>query len=306
VNDNFYFILKGKVKIFKLFHKIAFLTAAQYFDLLILLQNDQMNFGDVLLLSTININQSSFEIDMNQIKNDIKRLIFKLKLRKLVIAKAESKEIYQLFLDFNQKLESFLTLKEMYLLEDNANFLKEKFQYLEKDHVLIKYQYYFNQEKKKLKLLSVNNVTFTKTGGFIEDQSLLKDNFKKQMNVICASNCHLGVVNYSTFKNFILPEKMKNFALDIDYLHKNFFFTNIELDNLSKFYTNNFFKSDYKNNEFLFREGSDKKFIYLIREGKVQLSISCSIMELINILKKLSKSLNININYDYDDYGIFH
>ena len=116
-------------------------------------------------------------------------------------------------------------------------------------------------------------------------------------------NSHFAKISSDIYNEFILYEKQKLLAKEIDFLVDNYFFNAIKHSSFKSRYFYNFVKTDYRKGKRLVKCNEPCEKLFFIREGEVELKIEISLNELIRLINETILKTNCFKNaYKYVDY----
>jgi len=306
--DNFYFILKGKVKIFKPVFVEYTLSHREYLEKLYSIYIKKETF---LLNKTIAENSSIYNIEINDIPK-IKEIQFYIEYKKLYVAeKINMKAIIDLFraydrypenefdTDFDNIINSEKHDSMAYSLIESM--VKNHFEELEERTLRAgvdfkKFKCFEVNESRKKQIFIYENqyIESLDTGKSFGEYALDKKGKVRNATIIVEEDyTYLAVIKLNVYKEYILVEKERLTHKEIQFLMDNFFFKNVKYKAFSSTYYFNFKFDEYQKDTILFKENEPVDCIYFIKEGEVELTINKNIIEiqkLINSFVMLDKN----------------
>ena len=327
INDKLFFLLSGSVTLLEPTEKKGFMGMEQYIEYL----NQLIYLGEYELVRKI-IDKNKLYKNNNavfKIKNNNEREI----KRKVTENAKINKGINQLHniasIEFNLYIEKkikfyfpkdIINLKEIVSIEEYQKRTLPKFtkeieakkkkkllfhdnKESDKDnsYVPIKeknkhiFVYYSYSMKKKLSPfniigeLSQENIAMDKGSSTNQKQR----NAEYSLTAICNEPSIFLYLNLSTYEKFVKQRQEIISMKNINSLLEIQFFKGINSVTFKEKYFRNFTLYNFKNGEFIFRQGEKMNNIYFIKSGEIELTMESSIKDINNILEKMKKK-NIN------------
>ena len=285
--DKFYFLLKGRVEVLKLINiNIVEISNIGEFDKMY-----KIYFKNQLTEMLLNNNITKIE-ELKDFFSD-----YSLKLSDLEINEEELEKIIKTPYD-QQSKKNILGNKKSF--EDN-----QLNQYiLEKSKTSTLEEVYFEPYEKLLKenkkhpfiKLVYEPFLYLGPGDCFGDSALDSIDHKRNATIKANEDCYLGYLNSTDYLNLISPKKKLEKAKDITFLYDTFFFYNINFHLFEKHYFHLFISEEYNRGNILFFSKSMPKHLIILQKGKIQLNLSCSILNLHNLMNSLYDKL-INGKY---------
>ena len=287
--DNFYMVLLGKVGIFKIKEKYSSLTGYEYFSYIMKLKKSNEMHRYKLCIEE---NKNIFPIFIDD--EDLLPYIF---LQFVLDDIKEGKVIR----DFSKILELInLKPKDIGL---NENKLKSIDYILEKERRILKKIVNFSQDKikeyrfinnkiikKTVKLFEYEKIKTIEPLDYFGDESI-ESGTPREETVICTENCELIYIINKLYINNIIPKKTIILEKKIAFLGKNYLFDKIAPKKFIKRYFDLFKLETYNKGDILFEEAGELDYVYLIKEGNVNLLTSKSILEMEMFINEINKKL---------------
>ena len=302
--DTLFLLLKGKVTIFIPFKEEYNLKADEYFKELGLIYDSTPD----LLRLNINSNYEMFPIDSSH-ASILKQIGFYFMFKKL-IKRQQYNKIKNLLLDYkiNQQsigLKSFdfysydegamsdLIRNVAFLLFQDVKINLKKYFYLEKELVAKVYIYKYRESE-----------VYSKKGDFFGDTGFENDYAKSLCT--CSEDSDFLVVNKEIYQEVILKEKQKIRKKEISFLLGNFFFHSVKQALFEKQFFSFFTLNNYHIGDILVKNGNQLEFLHFIKEGKIELTMTHSLLSLQHLLKSLSEKEGVTDNqnnFNMYDFG---
>ena len=109
-------------------------------------------------------------------------------------------------------------------------------------------------------------------------------------------NTILGELDESDYKDLVINEKKKNIIKEVLYLIDNFYFQSVKTSIFKKKYFKHFERIELNRGETLTREGEKVSYLYLIKEGEIEVKTNQSLLEINSLLKFLEEMSGKNIS----------
>ena len=110
----------------------------------------------------------------------------------------------------------------------------------------------------------------------------------------------LAVIWADDYTRHIKELNKKIVSIEIKFLKDNFFFSNYKIEVFKKDIFHHFILESKIKGEIIMNENLPNKFIYFIKTGQIELSISTDIFNLIEIIQTITEKTKIK----YEDYKI--
>lgn len=316
--SKFYIVLSGRLGVYK---PIASIQKMKIIDYISLLDGLYIKIEYYLLEKIFKANFKILEIKNLLEFEKIKKFIFKRTLKNLLKETRKSEEIFELFKLNNYNLEEFNLDKAKFIdLEEKYKVHMKKVKTIKsersinnfEDIVFDDWECYcksileFNVHESELERNINFNIEYEfeiqiyslfmylYPGHYFGDFALdnIKDN-KRTATIKVEETANLGVFNKHIYQNFIFNEKQKIKLKEVNFFHSNFFFNSLRQEYFESKIFNHISPHEYSSKYILFKEGEPIKYIYFVREGSVEISITSSI---INLQKQIENLLSNNQN----------
>ena len=113
----------------------------------------------------------------------------------------------------------------------------------------------------------------------------LELNQQYNITVRCETECILASMTCKDYLNMIVSKNQDIKQKDILFLSENFFFKDININIFEKNYFNYFVLDSCNRNYILYEEGAKLHELILLKEGSIQLEITCSVVDIHNLVK---------------------
>ena len=325
--DKLYFIIKGKVNIYKPVKIKTKMTFKDYLLYCLLLNKYKEDF---LLNKIFN---TYFKIIPIMFIEEIKKtfnILFKMELTEKIVKKKilnnrELKSFFEdnlmNFDDFDidiRQLEKYLPSKnklkngvvnlvnedenlsgdqdwENYILT-KCNISYGESSYFEKYEKLLK-----NNKKLDIECYIFEFVNSIEKGKYFgempveQDGSFIKK--KREYSIFAEEDTIIGTIKNEDFTYIIAPkikiERIKN----INFINNNFFFKPINSYTFARNYFQYFLRHELYRENILFKSNSLPKSIFILQEGIITLNIQCTLIQLNDIIENLYSKLIFNKYY---------
>jgi CRP-like cAMP-binding protein len=283
--DKFYILIDGNIGIYKLVNKTVTMSGFNYFQYIYNLYIKNEHF---LLKKILNENYGIFPIEENMMHN------LNINLANYIINICRTNEEYLNI--FNSKED---ILKMCYIIDQDfpeTNLaLSEKENQLygllskkkDKNDIII---YEFKQDKlyKDKEIIdTLNNSEFIYN---FENNNSYEFNKNRNCSSRAVSQSYLCYIDLPEYIYYFIEEYKLYMHEQAIYLLNNFIF-----QKAAKHFESNYFKffefEEIQANNYLFKETDKVEYIYLLKEGIVELSINKNIFKIHELIKKL-KNLN--------------
>lgn len=169
------------------------------------------------------------------------------------------------------------------------------------EDVYDKYKYMFIMDK-ELKMFTIYDYEIASElrEGQVFGEYLLSSNEKKRTYSAQVYNkCVLGFISNKVYDKYIFQENDKLRQTDLSFLNSFPIFHCIKTYQFQKFFFNKFIAHEFYKGDILFKQNSKTENIFFIKEGKVEIYFSSSVLELQNFLEEL-----INKGLEHDFFSI--
>lgn len=301
IGDKFFFVINGKLSLLKpkditkvkmtIDHYLRYLLYLKKKDELYVLQEiikknyHQLpieNLSDLNLLYRI-VFIMTVQSSMNQKGNGIGDLEFLFKLfdysfQDFKINEEMIKRLWynksQRFLNANTEWEKFLSKKFKITTSENVFFERYQKIILEND-------------SKEWTCSQFEILVYFTNGAFFGDSALDSVEKRRFGSVRAEKDSVIAYMKEADYLALIAPNRKKQKAKEISFLNDNFFLRNISAYLFEKNYYHHFTIHNYLKNHVLFQSGSHPKELIFLQEGKVEIKLRCSLVDLHNMIKYL-------------------
>lgn len=105
----------------------------------------------------------------------------------------------------------------------------------------------------------------------------------RSATIICKEECHFTYLNEVEYKNIVSVIERKKIFNKFEFF-KNFLMNNVSID-ITRKLSYSFEKLKFKRNKYVFKEGEECKYVYLLKKGEIQ------IQKFVSNYEKQKKSL---------------
>ena len=300
-NKYFYYILSGKIEILKLKDIFVKMTHEQYLKYLIFLINNEEDFilSEVLLFNDKMFNfREKEQIQKLYYVNFCILLIEKIK-KHLIPDYYSLKNFFTQFeIDFEvfDLKENELDLYQQKIkrnmrnaVEDYENYVLSKctpssndMDFYEKYENLLKSK---NNKNVKCFIYNIEKL--------LEEKNYFGEIFQNESDytVRAVEKTVLACIKKDDYLNIIEPKRKVERMKEFTFLHNNFFFNEINGHVFEKRFFDFFVLKEYNKNSFIYKVGDEPKNLILLKEGKLSIEISCSIIDINFLIKSIFNNL---------------
>ena len=316
-----YFLISGKLSVLKPveYQKIKI----SYNDYLIYLSNLYNNNEFDLLKKVLSINNRDYLkiYNLDKILRDIDEINafiksycitkLNLKIKNNVInykdinkIDSELKEFNFTFLDFNideneieeniQKIQSNEYDDKITIENKLKNYILKIFQPSQDDiYNMIPYDFLLNDVLKEQNnntntaiLFKYELFLYLYPGAFFGETALENIfNNRRNATIRTEEDCNIISLNQKLYGSILYESTKLIKDLDILFLRKNYFFSEIPINIFNKLYFPMFKLVSKNKNDLIFQQNSELKSIYFLKEGKVKFETYLSAIDIFNIIK---------------------
>jgi len=192
----------------------------------------------------------------------------------------------------------------------NSKFKNKDIKKKTKENILLKFELTINEQEILKKYSLMDNLSIKLEYNIILTQPLhlgekeyfgdfaLDDKNKKRKATAkcCEDNTILGFIMSEVYNEHIYLRNQKIIFKNIKILNQISFFKKISLMNFQKFCYNKLFLKRFNKNETLLESNTQISEIFIIKEGKVDVSLNINIFDLQNVIDEILKNFP-NVNY---------
>ena len=162
-----------------------------------------------------------------------------------------------------------------------------------------KYSYIDIENQRKLVIIhDLEMLVLMSNGTCFGNLALQNRNNIRTATVQIFEDCILGRISQELYHDYISNEKQKTILKEIDFLGNNFFLKSIPVVVFKKKYYYDFMPVDLTKGNFIYNEKDRPDTIYFIKEGEVELSTMCTLLELSNKIEALVLKTKLVKNID--------
>ena len=287
--DKFYIVIQGKVS--KLRPKeIGYeLTQMQYLNKLNYLLHNKEHY---LLNKTIVRNYNKIQVDLKDL-NSINDFIFYQRFKKIIDYKPAILDIKKLFKEFNKDPLHYcqLNIPDLQVREsfdpafekDYKEILLKALKVLElknDDLSIINRYNSMEQSKDILNVVIFENEYFFSIRNGQHFGDIDQTNKSRSFTIIGEADIsYIGCIKHAVYQEFVLNEKEKIKAKEVQFLIENYFFRPVKVKTFVKRFFKDFEYEEVDREKILFKEKDVTDYIYFIKEGDVELLVNKSIID---------------------------
>jgi len=303
--DKFYIMISGKIGMYKILEKVVNFSGISYFqyifDLhikkekyllkLTLEKNYKLFPINEEMMDDLNINLAKYIIYHCQ-KNQDYLNIYGSKEEILKMCFLNPKEYTNIKLDIEENIENNLIYKLLSKTRDKNNIYI--YEYLPKE---------LYTTKKVLEEFNNNDILLKYKTGNNTINYEYNITSKRNYTLKALSETYICYIDLQEYIYFFIEEYKLYMREQALFLVHNFIFQKIQ-KHFELHYFNFFEFEEVKSNQFLFHENDKVEYIYLLKEGIVELTINKNIFKIREIINKLnsqndiSDSFNENNNFE--------
>ena len=306
--DKFYILISGKVGLYKMIKKKVVMSGFNYFQYIF---NLYLKKDEYILKLVLENNYKLFPIKKEMMENLninlAKYIICQLQSNQEYINVFKSKEDILKMCYINPKNFTDINLNPNENKENNENnennSIYELLSKLKDKNNINTYEYFqidiFNG-KQVLEKFNNNDI--------IRIYNITNNNINYEYNKIplrnyalkALSDCYFCYLDLEEYIYYFMEIYKMYMSEEASFLLNNFIFQKI-----SKHFESNYFKyfefEEVNANHYLFKENSPVEYIYLLKKGSVELSISQNIFKIHSLINKLISNLDFPKNESYKD-----
>ena len=283
--DCFYINFNGSLIVTKIVEYSLNLNVEEYINILIVLMSNNIN---ECVNRMIKINNEKFGIKKSDLSN-LKIILFIIKFKRIINSPEISfkrlsdlikeNQMESIKIEFNSYIE--YTNKNLEkILETIVNFYCPSIN-------LKNYEFVVKDEKKLLTIIEEKNIFQINKGKLFGDMALETKSYVRNATIRSLTESYLGKIPHEIYRDYILNEKQKIIAKEIDFLYSNFFFKVIHPSVFNKKLFYEFVSLEYSKGTVIINEKDELQYLYFIRDGEIQININLSILELNNLIYNL-------------------
>ena len=153
-------------------------------------------------------------------------------------------------------------------------------------------------KKQNIILWSYFHVTNLIDGQTFGDVALSEDNKRRTASIITQEKTICGTLDYHIYNKFIKDAQKKIRKNIVHSLLQINFLKGINEEIFEEQYFNMFKFDSLKRNDFLFKSGDERTYIYIITSGEIEVTITCTFQQLNKILKLKNVMLDDAIKFE--------
>lgn len=289
IGDKFYFVISGNLSVLIPKELKVVMTKHEYNAYLNkLFLNNQF----YLLIKTIDSNLKIFNsFYVHQIRNSAEEEIKGKESTELcpILSKKSSKPIYVNNYEFisvdeyiSQTLPGSETEANEFAYDDSSD-----------DNYSSKEPLSPKKRKYQTIIWTFHQVTTLSSGATFGDVALSQWNTKRTATIITTTNCSLGYLNIKNYKKCIKKSQDTIRKKDVSSIQSIPLFKSITMDYFNQKYFNYFKINEYNLGENLFSQGDERKELFFLKEGEIEINLNISLREINKIIKMFDPTDNI-------------
>ena len=300
IGEKFYIIMEGQFSLYKLKYEIKEMDIREYY---LYLYNMEINKIEKMVINkTAKINKDIFPVYKNSDIVNFKEIIFKIDLLNLSkegdenkilnLIKENNKRPIQV--GFNKVVDCDMSIQEYY------NYILNSFSETEMYYFKL-----FNTEKKEIQIAENEFIKHLNEKEYFGNYKIEKDEFIREESIKCSKDfSKVLIINKKLFFDSLLDEKINMKEKEIDSIYQNSIFNVIRRNVFERSYFYKLEKETFALNEYIFHEDDILDYIYVLKEGTVEITLLnkdiFEIKKLIQDLKIMDKDILKNNEIEYD------
>lgn len=311
--DKFYFILNGRLSVLKL-QEIPNIkmTYTEYLEYLEFLQREK---EDYIVSEVLKKNSKLLPLTTPEDIRKLTNVYFLNKLKFMVGTNSiDGVEGLKYFFTQNKKKFEEYDLDEQRLKglwfrktqqfegseSDWVNYITKKCKPNVLDSVFFD-QFQFlvtDNEKKDFCLYIYEPFLYFGPGDFFGDFAL--DSTERRRNATIRAECDavLASLTDQEYLKMISPKRKQEKMKEVSFIYDNFFFHEINSHIFEKHYFHLFSPHEFSRGYVIYKSGETPKDLILLKEGKIEITMTCSVVDLHNLLKFLFEKLITTTTYE--------
>jgi CRP-like cAMP-binding protein len=314
IGEQCYFLLSGRLSVLKpVEYKNVKITYEEYFIyLMTLYHNNEIN----LIEQLIEINRKYINLHYLDNLLLIVKAYFIVKINKDINDNYEEmdiktidkklKDFYLTYEDYNLKRAEIVYQIAQIKYNSNPeqgktsglikNYLLSVFKPSLDDYFIMdKYKFLFEDKHEKgCSLFKYEVFICLFPGAFFGETALENSNKRRNASIRTEEDCIILSLNNDTYSNLLSDGSKKIKAIDIAFICSSFFFGNISPILFDKYYFP-FFKSlNKKKDDIIFHQNEEVSSVFFLKEGELKFEISCSVLDLYNMIKSFIYAIEKN------------
>lgn len=307
--DNIYLIIKGRVELYEHTEYNVDLTLYKYmkyiYDLYYNIKENNKNLELYKLRKTIESNSNIVNIGLDDIPYFI-GLLVKIKFNLMINNNNYnifSEDLEEIIIDC--KNDPLISLKNFDFDKEKRNddiYIKDIINNLYKkipkiSQKLIK-KYYSNLNNNEdefytFKKFTLRKICELKDGDFLGEDTV-DNNLERKCSVISLEDTHLAFIDYDLYMDIVNKYNDAIKDKDAKFLKDSFYFKRISLQYFIKHYFPDFSYQELTYGNNILNQNNSFEYIYFLKEGIVEIFCNQSVVEIIDLVKKLSQKLKNN------------
>ena len=291
IPDNFFSILLGKVDLLKILPKIENMSGYEYFCYL----NDLMkNKEEYRFKLCIDANKKIYPIYIED--EAILPYIYLHYVLKDIYDGKQVENLNELFnfLNINPKtigLDENIVITIDYL-NKKYKLIKKKFPKISEDKIR-EYKFFNNKViRRNIKIFEYDKFMSFESLDYFGEISI-ENNTARNGTMICKEDTEVLYISNKLYLSNILTKKAIILERKTAFLCKNYLFNKIPQKKFEKRYFTWFVLETYHKDDILFKENDKLEYVYFIKEGKVKIITSKSILEIEILINEINKKIKI-------------
>lgn len=313
IADKFYIILKGNLSVLIVDEKLVEMLIEDYYKHLKNLKDshEYYMFKRIFEANLENFNKIHIYPTYKEFIDDISRIediLFKVKLKKMLKThkKVDPDLILRLYQEFKKDLSDYNFNKVMYEYDPIELWCESMLNELDYDKDIERYYhiYMIGDSRLKYTLCYYGEVLMLKEGNYFGEAALSINN-RRKATVKIDTECHLGSIDQKLYDDYLLKEQHKIILKEINFLLENYFFKNVKPYSFEKKYLSFLTYKELPRGYEIFKENSQVEELIFIKEGELELSLTCSVMDIHTLVNhifennpKIKERFNKNMQYE--------
>jgi len=298
VAENIYVLLEGEVNLFKINYINKEMKSHEYYRYLYYMNKN--NNDPFLLNKTVKVNKNVFPIYKNSDIEIFDEILFKIEFCELLY-EGDLQRVMNFIRYYKKDLNDFefesIRLGEMSM---NDYFQKTLSSLNESEDF---YFTHVRNEPKKIKILSNFVIKSLEEKEYFGKFTLEDEGDIRRESAVCEKdNTLLLIINKRLYSGCITTEQIEVKEKEVDKVYYGTVFMSIRRFNFDKYYFYNFDKVELSKGEELYSENQKVDYIYLLKNGLIEVYLpNKNIFDIKKLIKKFKEFEIIFQKNEYDD-----
>jgi CRP-like cAMP-binding protein len=285
IGDKLFLVIKGNVSFYKLEPRVVEMTGEKYCQYL---KNKLIKEKDEYSVKlALEANESVFDVDFDDIRR-YEEILFLILYKDVLMSIQSYEALTDILRYINIGIDIFGQSPITECEEDRTTMIKSMIERFYKSKMIVtelaKYSFLAQDLAHKVKIFENKGFLTQSTNSHFGAYALDVKNSKRSATVIADTDCIFGTIDGDIYRSFIYNDSIKQTLKDISFLIESFFFTTYSSKVFRSKYYQLFLHEEKKRGEIIIKEKSNFEHVYFIKSGEIELTISCSLIEIMNII----------------------